>query len=120
VTDDELRSLYASASVFAFPSLYEGFGLPPLEAMSLGTPVVVADAASLPEVVADAALLMPPGDAPALAIALARILADSELRNTLIAAGHARAAALTWTATAEATVGVYRDLVSAAHTGTRR
>lgn len=119
VTDDELRALYAGAAVFAFPSLYEGFGLPPLEAMSLGTPVVVADAASLPEVVADAALLMPPGDAPALAAALERILGEPNLRESLITAGRARAAQLTWAATAEATVRVYREVISASAPGAR-
>lgn len=113
VTDHELRSLYASAAVFAFPSLYEGFGLPPLEAMSLGAPVVVADAASLPDVVADAALLMPPGDAPALVEAIERIIGDTELRTRLIAAGRARAAQLTWEATGAATTRVYRAVTSA-------
>ena len=112
VSDDELRALYAGAAAFAFPSRYEGFGLPPLEAMSLGAPVVVVDAASLPDVVADAALLMPPGDAHAFARALERILGDPDLRARLIAAGHARAAMLTWAATAEATARVYRELVS--------
>ena len=120
VTDDELRSLYAGAAVFAFPSLYEGFGLPPLEAMALGSPVVVADAASLPEVVGDAALLVPPRDPLALADAVGRIFGDPDLRTRLIAAGHARASELTWAATADATVRVYQDVISATASGTRR
>ncbi len=74
VSDPELRALYAGAAAFAFPSRYEGFGLPPLEAMSFGTPVVVARAASLPEVVGDAALMFEPGDADGLASALQAVL----------------------------------------------
>ncbi|MDZ4168028.1 MAG: glycosyltransferase family 1 protein [Coriobacteriia bacterium] len=111
VTDAELRALYAGARAFAFPSRYEGFGLPPLEAMALGAPVVVAHAASLPEVVGEAALLHPAGDDLALATALERVLADDELRERLIAAGRARAAELTWDAAARATIDVYRSVV---------
>ena len=114
VTDGQLRALYAGAAVFAFPSRYEGFGLPPLEAMALGAPVVVAHAASLPEVVGDAALLAPPGDPVALAHAIERILGDQSLRERLVAAGAARAAQLTWAATADATARVYREVMHSA------
>lgn len=119
VSDGQLRTLYAGASIFAYPSLYEGFGLPPLEAMALGTPVVAVEAASLPEVVGDAALLVAPGDPASLEAAIERVLTEPTLRNHLIAAGRTRAAELTWAATAEATVRVYREVIAdaAADTG---
>jgi len=110
--DPELRALYAGAAVFAFPSAYEGFGLPPLEAMSLGTPVVCSDAASLPEVVGDAALVVPVGDSAALARALASVLDDAAVGNDLRTRGLARAATFTWARTAAETVDVYRELAS--------
>lgn len=114
VSDAELRALYAHAAVFAFPSRYEGFGLPPLEAMALGTPVVTTTAASLPEVVGDAALLVSPGDASALAAALESVLSDERVRTRLIEAGRARSAAMTWERTAEETVAVYRRVLEEA------
>jgi alpha-1,3-rhamnosyl/mannosyltransferase len=107
VTDAELRTLYAGASIFVFPSRYEGFGLPVLEAMALGAPVICADAASLPEVVGEAALLYPAGDAGALAEMLERTLDNQALRERLAEAGRARAAQFTWERTAMATVAAY-------------
>lgn len=112
VTDGELRTLYAGASAFAFPSTYEGFGLPPLEAMSLGAPTVVADATSLPEVVGDGALTFSAGDPSTLASALERILGDAAEAERLRAAGLARAAELTWARAAEATAEIYREVAS--------
>ena len=112
VSDGQLRTLYTGAAIFAYPSLYEGFGLPPLEAMALGAPVVTVEAASLPQVVGKAALLVPPGDPVALAAAIERVLTEPILRDRLIAAGHARAAEFTWAATAEATVNVYREVLN--------
>jgi len=109
VSDAELRALYAGASAFVFPSRYEGFGLPPLEAMALGAPVVCANVASLPEVVGDAALLFPAGDVAALARTLARLLDDLTERERLSRAGRERAAQFTWERTAAATVAVYRE-----------
>jgi len=109
VSDAELRALYAGASVFVFPSRCEGFGLPSLEAMALGAPVVCANAASLPEVVGDAALLFPAGDAGTLAHTLSRVLDDPALRERLSRAGRERAARFTWERTAAATVAVYRE-----------
>ena len=83
VPDATLAALYRLASVFVFPSLYEGFGLPPLEAMAAGTPVITSNVSSLPEVVGDAALLIDPMDAGAIADAMARVLGDAALRADL-------------------------------------
>jgi glycosyltransferase involved in cell wall biosynthesis len=96
VPERTLAALYRLASVFAFPSLYEGFGLPPLEAMACGTPVVTSRLSSLPEVVGDAALLVDPYDAEAIADAIARVLDDSALAQDLARRGRARAAGFSW------------------------
>lgn len=111
IDDDTLRALYAGAATLAFPSRYEGFGLPPLEAMSFGTPVVTSTAASLPEVAGDGALFVEPGDADGLADALRRVLDDAALAEHLAAAGRDRAAAFSWRETAEATAAVYRAVL---------
>ena len=94
--DSELRLLYAGAVALAYPSLYEGFGLPCVEAMACRCPVVASDVSSVPEVVGDAGLLVEPTDVEALAEALSRCLGDSELRTTLIERGTAQAARFTW------------------------
>jgi glycosyltransferase involved in cell wall biosynthesis len=100
LTDPELRALYQSALCFVFPSLYEGFGLPPLEAMACGCPVIVSDRASLPEVCAGGALYCDPDD-PATIAALVRRLLDSEtLRNEMIAKGRERTMTFSWASTA--------------------
>jgi glycosyltransferase involved in cell wall biosynthesis len=96
VPDRTLACLYRLASVFAFPSLYEGFGLPPLEAMACGTPVVTSNVSSLPEVVGDAALLVDPRDVDALADAMGRALSDDTLRAELVTRGRARAELFSW------------------------
>jgi glycosyltransferase involved in cell wall biosynthesis len=108
VAESDLPTLYSGAAVFAFPSRYEGFGLPPLEAMACGTPVVAADTTSLPEVVGDAGRLVDPDDVAGWAAALAEILADGALAADLGARGRARAAGFTWEATARRTWEVYR------------
>jgi glycosyltransferase involved in cell wall biosynthesis len=102
-----LAALYGNAHALAMPSLYEGFGLPPLDAMRRGVPVLCSDRASLPEVVGDAALLVDPEDADALAHALTRIMCEETLRADLVRRGRAHAAGFTWAATAAATVRSY-------------
>jgi len=96
VDDGDLPALYRNASLFAFPSLYEGFGLPVLEAMACGAPVVCSDVSSLPEVAGDAALLVDPLDAKELTAAMARALADADLRQEMVSQGLAQAARFTW------------------------
>ena len=110
VPDADLPALYSAAEVFVFPSLYEGFGLPVLEAMACGTPVVCSAASSLPEAAGEAALLVPAGDATALAAAIERVLADPALRARLREEGLARARRFTWEAAARATLEVYAGL----------
>jgi glycosyltransferase involved in cell wall biosynthesis len=97
-----LAALYRLASVFAFPSLYEGFGLPPLEAMACGTPVVTSNVSSLPEVVGDAAVLVDPYSAPDIADGLEKVLGDDALRADLSARGRVRASHFSWERSAEA------------------
>ena len=107
----DLPALYAAATSFVYPSLYEGFGLPPLEAMAAGTPVIAAKASCLPEVLGDAALFVPPEDEAGLAEALRAVLADPALRATLRARGLAHAATFSWERTAVATLAVYREVL---------
>lgn len=109
IGDDTREWLLARATVYAYPSLDEGFGLPLLEAFAAGVPTVVAAAGSLPEVAAGAAALADPLDTDALAGALADLLDDEGRRATLVAAGRARLGAFDWAATAAAMVGLYRD-----------
>ena len=106
--DDTLPGLYAAAALFCYPSLYEGFGLPPLEAMATGTPAVVGRYSAAPEVLGDTALMVDPTDADAIADGLRRLATDDALRGRLAAAGRVRAAGFTWERTARTTLDVYR------------
>ena len=112
VPDADRSDLVAGATVFAYPSVYEGFGFPPLEAMQCGIPVVAGDAGALPEVLGDAALFVEPTDVDALAAAVA-VLADPDdaARPDRIARGRARAARYDWATTAERMVALYRSLM---------
>ena len=110
VPDDELAALYAGCRLFCYPSLYEGFGLPVLEAMQSGAPVVTSDASSLPEVAGDAAVLVDPLSVTAIADAIARLLGDPDERERLRTAGRARAAQFSWQRAASDVRGILRAL----------
>ncbi len=109
VADADLPALYNLAAIFAFPSWYEGFGLPVLEAMACGTPVVAADNSSLPEVTGEAGLLVDAADLDALTGALVRLLSDRELRARLVVAGREQARQFTWEGAARQLLEVYRS-----------
>ena len=107
-----LAALYRLADVFAFPSLYEGFGLPPLEAMASGTPAVVSNVSSLPEVVGDGAVLVDPRRPRDIADGIRRALEDAALREELRVRGLARARSFSWAASVERTHAIYREVVA--------
>jgi len=109
VNDDDLPALYSAAEMLAFPSLYEGFGLPVLEAMACGTPVITSTVSSLPELAGDAALLVDPTDVGAIAAAMCRLLEDAELRRRLAAQGLDQARKFTWKKAAIQLMGIYEQ-----------
>lgn len=111
VPEEDLPSLYSGATAFVFPSLNEGFGLPPLEAMACGAPVISSDATSLPEVVGDAAVLVDPADAVAIADGIDRLLASSMLQSELREKGLERAKQFSWEAAAKKTLRVYEEVL---------
>lgn len=108
VNEEERNALLWNAAVLAYPSLYEGFGFPPLEAMAAGVPVVATRAGGVPEVVGDAAILVDAGDVGALSHALSSAIGEDDLRAGLIERGHRQAASYSWAETAEAMIALYR------------
>lgn len=112
VPEADLPALYSAASLFIFPSLYEGFGLPVLEAMACGTPVICSNTSSLPEIAGDAALMVDPINTEALAKTISLVLSEDSLREELKAKGLAQAAAFSWEQTARKTLEVYRSEVN--------
>ena len=110
VPESDLPALYSGAICFIYPSYFEGFGLPPLEAMKCGAPVIVGNATSLPEVVGDAALQVDPFDVSAIARAMDQLITDSDLRRQLRVKGEARAKLFDWKDTAERTLAVYEQV----------
>ncbi len=111
VAEQDKPALLAACTVFVYPSLYEGFGLPALEALACGAPTITSNTSSLPEVVGDAAVLVDPASTQALTEAIARLLASPQLRDGLRRGGPKQAARFTWERTAERTAAVYRSLL---------
>lgn len=113
VADEDLPALYSSARMFVMPSLYEGFGLPVLEAMACGTPVITSDISSLPEVAGEAALLVDPNDTVVIAEAMTALYCNDSLRARLAAAGLHQAAKFTWQRSAAQLLEIYETLLAA-------
>lgn len=111
VADADLPALYSAASLFVYPSLYEGFGLPVLEAMACGTPVVASSQSALLEVVGEAGLLVDPGDVEAMAAAMTRVLTNTTLGLHLAQAGQVRAACFTWPGMATKLLSLYQQII---------
>lgn len=112
ISEEEKPNLYSAASAFIFPSLYEGFGMPVLEAMACGAPVITSNLSSLPEVAGDAAILVDPTSANAMADAMVKLMNDPALREDLKSRGLRRASQFSWEASAAKTLEVYRQVVS--------
>jgi len=110
VPAETLRVLYASAAAFVFPSLYEGFGMPPLEAMAAGTPVVASNVTSLPEVLGDAARLVSPDNVFEIARGIREVLLDQDLRADLRRRGRERVRLFHWERTARETLEIYHEM----------
>ena len=110
VVDESLIPLYAGADALLYPSRYEGFGFPMLEAMAVGTPVIASDTSSLPEI-AGSAVVLPPDDPEAWADAMYRLIFEPELRKELIKKGKERAREFSWEEAARKTLSLYRELI---------
>ena len=110
IEEIDVVPLLSAANVFVYPSLYEGFGFPPLEAMACGTPTIVANTTCLPEVVGDAAMIVDSKDSQELATAIQKLKIDQEHRNLLVEKGKRRASHFTWKKCAESTLDVYKKI----------
>lgn len=119
IPQDELPAWYRAADLFVYPSLYEGFGLPPLEALASGTPVISSNAAALPEVVGEAAIQVSPADHAALTDAIIRILNDSSLREQMTARGIAQAKKFSWERAGQETMALYRTILAEQQDGVK-
>ena len=115
ITRSDFNKILSAATALVFPSKYEGFGLPILEAMFCGIPVIASNSSSVPEVVGDAAILVAPEDANGFASAISRICSDEVLRGDLIKKGKERAKIFSWRKTAEETLGVYKEAIDLTH-----
>jgi glycosyltransferase involved in cell wall biosynthesis len=107
VAGEDLPYVYNGAAVFVYPSIYEGFGLPVLEALACGTPVVTSNVSSLPEIVGEAGILVDPHDVAGLSAAIAKVLSDPNLSRSLARQGQERASGFSWHRTASETIAVY-------------
>ena len=114
VSEEKLPFIYGAADALVLPSFYEGFGLPPLEAMACGTPVIVSNTTSLPEVVGDAGVYVEPTDESGIAAAISRVLEDFALREELQIKGRARAAQFAWKRTIDGLLRVYERAITSA------
>jgi glycosyltransferase involved in cell wall biosynthesis len=112
VSDVDLAYLYRNCLCFLFPSFYEGFGIPPIEAMAVGAPVVSSNSSSLPEILGDAALYCPPTDAFAWATGIEQLFRDGDLRSRFVALGKEQASKYTWPRTARAIVQLARTAMA--------
>ena len=110
ISEKDLAYYYSSATLLAYPSLYEGFGLPPLEAMACGCPVVTSNTSSLPEVVGEAGIMLNPYDTRSLVQAMRQVLTDSELRDSMVRKGLEQSKKFSWESTAELTLQVYNKV----------
>jgi glycosyltransferase involved in cell wall biosynthesis len=120
IEEEDKPAMYSGASAFVFPSLYEGFGLDPLEAMSCGAPVVCSNRTSLPEVVGDAAITVDPENIQELVAAMRRVLTDPELQSDLRARSLQRAAQFSWQKAARETIAVYEETLQRAKNQKKR
>lgn len=112
ISSEDLPTVNSAASLFVFPSFYEGFGLPPLEAMACGTPVICSNSSSFPETVGEAAIMVSPEDSALLSKEIDRVLTDEELQKEMIQKGLQQAKLFSWDKTAEQTIEIYKTILN--------